>query len=157
MKLKINNLSIIVAFCFFIGCAGVTEKQKQQASEQLSSDMDYCFSLQTNYTQFAHCINTTSTKYFESVNFPYPEVISLSNSYHLALAERVEVGELTPEQAMRIYMQLRRELLYDSVQREKAAMEQRLAWRELIRSLNSRYLYNYPITCIQTGNIITCN
>jgi hypothetical protein len=102
-------------------------------------------------------MNLASTEYFKAVDFPYPEVIPLANSYNLVLADRVDAGELTPEQAFHIGSLFMQELVAQAIQQDRAATEQQLAWRALIRSLNTSYIPNHPITCIQTGNVFTCN
>jgi len=155
---------IIIAAMFFLGCAGVSEQQKQEAESQHQINLHKCDPLVqgyktgiNSYVDVAYCMNKADTEYYEAVNFPYPEIMHLLNSYNLALAERVDAGEITPEQALRMQNQFGHELIAQAYQQRMAAAERELAWRELIRSLNTSYYLKRPITCVQTGNIITCN
>ena len=129
------------------------------ANAQLDSDIDYCVAkyLYGTYTEYVRCTNQVATTYFKNVDFPYPEITPLSNSYNLALAERVDAGYLTREQALRISRLIRNELIHDAIHRERQITEQHAAWQQLVSSLNSLYLYNRPINCMRMGNMITCN
>ena len=138
-------------------CAGVSEKQEKQAGEQFGSEINTCYQESSTYMAYAECFNEAITRYFNAVKFPYPEIIPLANSYNLALAERVEAGELTREQAWTMEKQFMYQALYQAIQKDEAETERRLEWQNLIWSLNNNYLYNHPITCVQNGNIFTCN
>ena len=158
------RLIALIAALFLFSCAGVSEQQKQDASNQLQVNLDRCDPIlqgyQTgvnSYIDVAYCFNQARTEYFIAIELPYPEIIPLANSYNLALAERVQAGEITPEQALNMDNQFAHELAAQAYYQRMAAAEQQLAWRELIRSLNTSYYLNRPITCIQTGNVFTCN
>lgn len=158
------RLIALIAVLFLLSCAGVSEQQKQTADSQFQVNLHRCDTIWqeyrtgvSGYIDVVYCMNQASTEYFKAVDFPYPEVIPLANSYNLVLADRVDAGELTPEQAFHIGSLFLHELVTQAIQQDRAAMEQQLAWRDLLRSLNNYYIPNHPITCIQTGNVFTCN
>jgi len=167
MENNLFGIYLILVFCFTLSCTGVSQQQKEMARAQLASELDNCLEKWTKeylakhvynlYTRDAECKNKAETNFFNNVKFPYPEIISLSNSYNLALAERVDSGYLTFKQAGIISRLIRNELIYDAIQRERQITARRSDWRKLIRSINTNYLYNRPITCMRLGNMITCN
>jgi len=158
------RLIALIAALFLFSCAGVSEQQKQDASDQYQVNLHRCDPIVqgykngvNSYVDVAYCMNQADNEYFIAIEFPYPEIIPLVNSYNLALAERVQAGEITPEQALRMDNQFAHELAAQAYYQRMAVSQQQLAWRELIRSLNTSYYMNRPITCIQTGNVFTCN
>lgn len=166
MKVKKRRMNYISLFAltFFLGCAGVSEKQKQEAGSQFQTNLHKCDPLLqgyrngvNSYTEFVYCTNQAGTEYFSDIGFPYPEIIPFGDSYNLALAERVDAGEIMPEQALKMYSQFMRVLIAEAYQQRMAAAERESAWRELIRSLNTSYYLSRPITCFQNGPFITCN
>lgn len=148
---------ILFTILLLIGCGGVSKEQEEMAVANMRSGMDACKQINTTYFDYAVCMNAVADKYFQAVDFPYPEVVSLSNSYHLALAQRVDAGELTPQQALQIWMQLRRELIGQASAVRRAEAQRASEWRQLIQALNNTYYLSRPITCFQNGPFITCN
>jgi len=162
MKNNLFGIYLILVFCFTLSCTGVSQQQKEMAYAQYATETDYCFEkwekeylakdYNNLYSRYIECTNKAMTNLWNNNKLPHPEIISLSNSYNLVLAERVDSGYLTMEQSLRIS-----QLFYDAIQRERQITARRSDWRKLIRSINTNYLYNRPITCMRLGNMITCN
>jgi hypothetical protein len=155
---------LVIAVIMLFSCAGVSEQQKQAASNQFQVNLQKCNPFLegyrngiNSYVEYVYCTNQAGTEYYLDINFPYPEIIPFGESYNLALAERVDAGEITPEQALRMYTQFMRVLIAQASQQRIAAAEREAAWRDLIRSLNTSYYLSRPITCYQNGPFITCN
>ena len=98
MKNNLFGIYLILVFCFTLSCTGVSQQQKEMARAQLASEHAYCLEkwkkdlakhVDNLYTRNAECKNKAMTNFINNVKFPYPEIILLSNSYNLALAERV--------------------------------------------------------------------
>jgi hypothetical protein len=150
-------MKVWILIALFLFACGPSKEQKEMALQESGRETTACANNNTTYFDYAVCMNVMAEKYFRAVDFPYPEVISLSNSYHLALAERVDAGELTPQQALQIWMQLRRELIGQASAARRAEAQRASEWRQLIWALNTNYAIRTPINCMQTGAFITCN
>lgn len=117
------------------------------------------------FYQRTECFNEGLMNIYLENNYPYLDLVLLSNAYRLAVAERVDKGELTKTEAQVIMAELGQRIVTEEQKRATNAAYARAAQAQgtgaLLQGLGTlnqsmRPLQRQPITCTQTGNMINC-
>ena len=138
----------IIILIFVIGCgAKVSDQDREYFAAQRQSESDNCAATNIDYFAYTYCDNKATEKYFQNLNFPYPEVITAAGMYRIDLAGRVVSGELTHEQLMYMYLQYTRMSLNNAVQEQSERRKDRAAMKKRTKQ---------TFTCYQSGDFISC-
>lgn len=161
---------LLGAFIFLIlllnGC-GMTTKQFMTKINAIRAECDGKLraGIYRNFYERTQCFNQGLTNLYIENNYRYMDLVFLANAYRLALAERVDKGEITKTEAQVIMAELGQRIAAEEQRRAnsaayaKAASAQgTAALLEGLGALNQSMqpLRRKPITCIQTGDMVNC-
>uniref|UniRef100_A0A7V3KMI8 Lipoprotein n=1 Tax=candidate division WOR-3 bacterium TaxID=2052148 RepID=A0A7V3KMI8_UNCW3 len=159
-------LSTLLLFTIF-GCAGI---KIQKIKEQVAAVKEDCESkfksgILANYSERAECLNAGFMKVYSDINYPYLDLIHLINAYRMAIAERIDRGELSFNEGELIMANVRVLITQEELRRNTdrayaaaAAAQGMGAMLGGMGALNQSLqpLTRKPINCIRSGNMIQC-
>lgn len=149
---------------FIVACGGMSKKEAIEFNEKLKGYTVECEQqksnglLQTNM-EVAECTNEKVLNAFIEIDYPYMDLVQLYNAYRLAVAEKVDEGEITEAEGNLMMAEIRQKIASEEYNRNyQKSVKWSNAFKEFSNTVSSYQssTLRTPITCYQTGNVITC-
>ncbi len=135
---------------------GISDKQQEEYKQIIQERQKKCKEMPT-YVDYAKCVNSIRTYIGNELGQQnLIMIMNVLNAYYLALAERADSGEITFNEMNAIFQELQYRLVQDSIDRLETRAYRQQELQNRVREYQPIYLKT-PITCMQIGNIITCN
>lgn len=147
-----------------VSCGGGSKEQVNEIKRTLENNKIQCKQNKINgvyksNVEVATCVNEKVTMANQELGYPYMDLIQLINAYRLAVAEKLDNGEITEIQAELIMAEVTQKINTEAHNRnmQRAAI--------IVDAYNnfSTTLGNYeseiiktPITCFRTGPTVIC-
>lgn len=159
-------------FVLPIVLAGCAQARMQAANEQIQTSANYCDQRRDSggfatRKEYAECINAGMSSALSAARYPYPDLVSLHNSYRVALAEKIDRGEISPSDANIAMAEVSVRVETEAQRRQAAATQANAAGQmgiaALMQGLASVQAVNQPVypsrvpvTCVQQGAFVNC-
>lgn len=155
---------LIGVLLFFIACStkpySVSDKERAASFAVAKKVSMECRTGATTYVQLATCENNERTEYFNEIGYEYMDLVDLYSAYYLALAARVDNGQMSKEDAQLVLALAEQELTSTEAERIAAKPNGwKQVWQVLSLTSNAYLLsrsYNLQITCTHNGTFIIC-
>ena len=124
-----------MALVFLAGCGAMIAEQHRLAVKRSNAVAEQCKEKRLageldGHVASVRCSNPSYRKELAAANYPYMDLIELFLSYRLALAKKIDDGEVTQEEAELEFAQLRTQITAEEMRRNamlQAAHAQRMA------------------------------
>lgn len=173
-----RGLAAVLATIFVLSGCGLSAAQRvQQAFRQANSIRVECRQRHLagelkSYVERVRCGNDRVGQAIAESGYPYMDLVNLEIAYRMAVAHRLDKGELSEAEANLQLAELQTRLGSEQQRRDMAAYQTQLqakqtatqqwqAWNQwqqnerIIRSLQTPRTMA-PITCYKYGNMIQC-
>lgn len=159
-------------FVLPIVLAGCAQARMQAANEQMQVSANYCDQRQASggfatRREYAECVNAGFSAALTAAQYPYPDLVSLQASYRVALADKIDRGEISPSDANIAMAELITRIETESQRRQAQATQANVAGQMGIAALmqglasvqavnQPYYPSRVPITCARQGAFVNC-
>lgn len=177
MKARTVVTVCIGALLLLTGCAQMMAQQRYKdmqtkflAAREICKQR-YEQGIYKTFGERTNCVNEAALKGAVEADYPYLDLVVLGNAYRAALAKRIDDGSMNETDASLMQAQLGTLIAQEEQKRNATAVqmrsEQQRAQAASMYSVGAilqgmgAYQQSLqpraPVTCIQTGNIVTCN
>ncbi|MDP3841703.1 MAG: hypothetical protein Q8Q81_03795 [Oxalobacteraceae bacterium] len=172
-----NIVAGFIGLFLLVGCAQMMAQQRvKEIQTKFLAARDVCKQryeqgTYKTYTERTKCLNDSALQIAVEAEYPYLDLVVLGNAYRASLAKRIDDGFTNETDASLLQAQLGTLIAQEEQKRNALAIqvrsEQQRAQAASVYSVGSilqgMAVYQQslqprmPVTCIQTGNIVTCN
>lgn len=167
----------IAALLLLTGCAqNIAQQRYQDMQTKFLAAREVCKQryeqgIYKTFSERTNCFNEAVLKISLEAYYPYLDLVILANAYRAALAKRIDDGSMNETDASLMQAQLGTLIAQEEHKRNAAAVqmqsEQQRAQAASMYSVGAilQGMATYqkslqprvPVTCIRTGNIVTCH
>ncbi len=173
-----RSCTLLVTIFVLSGCGLIASQRQQEAFRQANVIREECRQRRLagelkSYVESARCSQERMRQIIAESGHPYMDLVDLDLAYNMALAQRVDKGELSETDAKLQAAELRTRISSEEQRRAMLTYQSQLqaqqAWQNAIRMLNDNLQRQQdrdtltaprtmaPITCYQFGNTIQCH
>lgn len=152
---------ILVILVFLFSCGGVSKETKEMEYNKWREAEKTCSDTiplvgPTAFTDYMRCSTNALVTLYRNIKYPYMDLIEFVQSYSIAVAQRVDNGEITDGEAVTSIKQVIFQVKEAARNRDFQSYQARMNWIQLwVSTFNNNYDQN--IQCIKMGEIISCN
>lgn len=137
--MRVLALGVVLALA---GCGQKAPSPLAFAQQQFDAEVVKCPN--NTRTAYARCVQALEQKFLKPV-FPNPEMLDLMGATRLAVAVRVDSGQMRPEDADLELARLKAQMMADY---DRMALAR--------RSVRAQEAAAAPVSCTRIGNTTTC-
>ena len=177
MRARTVATTCIASLLLLNGCAQMMAQQRNKemqtkflAAREICKQR-YEQGIYKTFSQRTNCLNEAMLKGAIEADYPYLDLVFLANAYRAALGKQIDDGSMNEIDASLMQAQLGTLIAQEEQKRNAVAVqmrsEQQRAQAASMYSVGAilqgmgAYQQSLqpraPVTCIQTGNIVTCN
>jgi hypothetical protein len=106
-----------------------------------------------SYLERARCISDSTAEIVKTHQPPHADLLQLQEAYRLALAKKMDAGEISEEDAAVAFLEVKSQAISEMTRRDTSRSQARSAH---IGAASSLFNSIGPVTCFSSGSTTTC-